>query len=124
MTIIHVEVEVCVASSIEKLSISRICFLLNRALKLCHVDASTDLSRGWSASSFPVVSSQFPIRSFDMDNVLFIRRVNGGIYPRGIRNVDRLNRSKNTLYRSLEQKYHSIVSDFCLCLLEGLFVTY
>lgn len=124
MTIIQVEIEVCVAFSIEKLSCNRICFLLNLALKLCHIDASTDLSRGLSTSSFPVASSQSPIRSFDRDNLLFMCRVNGGIYPRGIRNVDRLNRSKNTLYRSLEQKYHSIVSEFCLCLLEDSFVTY
>jgi hypothetical protein len=70
------------------------------------------------------VSSQFPVRSLDMDNVLFMRRVSGGMYPRGIRNVDRLNRSKNTLYRSLEQKYHSIVSELCLCLLEDVFVKF
>lgn len=124
MTIIQAEIEVCVPSSTEKLSCNRICFLWNRALKLCHIDASTDLSRGLSTSSFPVLSSQSPVKSFDMDNLLFICRVNGGIYPRGIRNVDRLNRSKNTLYRSLEQKYHSIVSEFCLCLLEDSFVTY
>jgi hypothetical protein len=63
-----------------------------------------------STSSFPVASSQSPIMSVDRDNLLFICRVKGGIYPRGIRNVDRLNRSKNTLYRSLEQKYHSITT--------------
>lgn len=124
MTIIQVEIDVCVASNIETLSCNRICFLLNHALQLCHIDASTDLSRGLSTSSFPVASSQSPIKSFDIDNLLFICRVNGGIYPRGIRNVDRLKRSKNTLYRSLEQKYHSIVSEFCLCLLEDSFVTY
>jgi len=124
MTIIQVEIDVCVASNTETLSCNRICFLLNHALQLCHIDASTDLSRGLSTSSFPVASSQSPIKSFDIDNLLFICRVNGGIYPRGIRNVDRLKRSKNTLYRSLEQKYHSIVSEFCLCLLEDSFVTY
>jgi len=124
MTIIQVEIEVCVASNSEKLSRNRICSPLNHALKLCHIDASTDLSRGLSTSSFPVDSSQSPFRSFDMDNLLFICGVNGGIYPRGIRNVDRLNRSRKTLYRSLEQKYHSIVSEFCLYLLEDSFVTY
>jgi len=124
MTIIQVEIEVCVASSTEKLSYNRICFLLNLAFKLCHMDASTDLSRGLSTPSFPVASSQSPVTSVDRDNLVFICRVKGGIYPRGMRNVDRLNRSKNTLYRSLEQKYHSTVSEFCLCLLEGAFVTY
>jgi len=97
--------------------------LLNHTLKLCHIDASTDLSRGLSTSSLPVSSFQFPIRSLDMDSLLFICFVSGGIYPRGIRNVDKLNKSKNTLYRSLEQKYHGISLEFSFYTLEHHFIT-
>jgi hypothetical protein len=76
-----------------------------------------------SISSFPAASSQLPVISFDMDSLLFICRVSGGIYPRGIKNVDRLNRSKNTLYRSLEQKCYCMSLNFSVCFLEDLFVT-
>jgi hypothetical protein len=58
-----------------------------------------------------------------MDSLLFICFVSGGIYPRGIRNVDKLNKSKNTLYRSLEQKYHGISLEFSFYTLEHHFIT-
>jgi hypothetical protein len=56
------------------------------------------------ASTSPTVCrrplvAMLPEECTDSDRT--IRADNGGIYARGINHVDRLNRSKKTLYRSL-----------------------
>lgn len=60
-----------------------------------HNDASAEFEEMLCSSS----GTQQPQ---PIDNLVFICFVNGGIKGRGIKNVERLNKSKKTLYLSLK----------------------